>query len=87
MSTRFGDSNALLEADAIQIALNYLHRAGEIDDFTETCRFLSDHVQQMLRQGQRSRLVLSNRAIAAFQRYRTSRTIEQSLARDRAHLC
>jgi hypothetical protein len=73
MSTRFsnnspgfGDGSALLAANAIQIALNFLERAGEIDDYTE-------------RHGQRNRLVLANRAIAAFQRYRTARTIEQWL--------
>jgi hypothetical protein len=86
MSTRFsnnspgfGDGSALLAANAIQIALNFLERAGEIDDYTETCQFLADKIETMIRHGQRNRLVLANRAIAAFQRYRTARTIEQSL--------
>lgn len=79
-STGFGDGTALLAASAIQIALNFLERAGEIDDYSETCQFLADKIETMMRRGQRNRLVLANRAIAAFQRYRTTRTIEQSLA-------
>jgi hypothetical protein len=78
-SADFGDGVALLMASAIQIALNYLQRSGEIDDYTETCEFLADKVTAMIRQGQRNRLVLANRAITAFQRYRTARTIEPSL--------
>jgi len=79
-STDFGDGASPLMANAIQIALNYLRRSGEIDDYTETCEFLADKVEAMMRQGQRNRLVLANRAIAAFQNYRTARTIEPSLA-------
>jgi hypothetical protein len=87
MPTRFGNSSAglgdgasLLMANALQIALDYLERAGEIDDETETCQFLAGEIEAMMRRGQRNRLVLANRAIAAFQRYRTARTIEPSLA-------
>jgi hypothetical protein len=86
MSTRisssagFGDGASLLMANAIQIALNYLERAGEIDDYAETCQFLADKIEAMIMQGQCNRLVLANRAIAAFQRYRTARTIEHPLA-------
>jgi hypothetical protein len=87
MSTRFSNHSAdfgggasLLMANAIRIALNYLQRSGEIDDYTETCEFLADKVEAMMRQGQRNRLVLANRAIAAFQNYRTARTIEPPLA-------
>jgi hypothetical protein len=79
-SADFGDGASLLMANAIQIALNYLQRSGEIDDYTEICEFLADKVEAMMRQGQRNRLVLANRAIAAFQNYRTARTIEPPLA-------
>jgi hypothetical protein len=34
----------------------------------------------MIRQGQRNKLLLANRAITAFQRYRSARAIELSLA-------
>jgi hypothetical protein len=80
MPTQFRDGSPLVMENAIQIALNFLERSGEIDDYTETCRFVADRVEFMMRQGQRNRLVLANRAIAAFQRYRAARTIEQSMA-------
>jgi hypothetical protein len=79
-STGFGAGTSLLMTNAIEIALNYLERSGEIDDYTETCQYLADNIEMMIRQGQRNRLVLANRAIAAFQRYRTARTVEHSLA-------
>jgi hypothetical protein len=80
MPTHFRDGSPLVMENAIQIALNFLERSGEIDDYTEACRFVADRVEFMMRQGQRNRLVLANRAIAAFQRYRAARTIEQSMA-------
>jgi hypothetical protein len=79
-SADFGDTASLVMANAMQIALNYLQRSGEIDDYAETCEFLADKVESMMRQGQRNRLILANRAITAFQNYRTARTIEPPLA-------
>ena len=68
----------LLE-EAVLIAANFLDRTGEIDDRVETGEFLVSKIQFMISQGQRNRLLLANRAIAAWQRYRRSRTIELSL--------
>ena len=80
MSAWFRDDRAsLLMEGAIQIALNYLERSGEIDDYTETCQFLVDRLEFMIRQGQRNKLALANRAITAYQRYRSARTIELPL--------
>jgi len=73
------DAPPFLLEGAVQIALNYLERAGEIDDYTETCQFLVNKVEFMIRQGQRNRILLANRAISHFQRYRRARTIELSL--------
>ena len=78
MSTWFRDDNVLLES-AAQIAWDFLRRAGEIDDPAEASQFLADKIGFMIGQGQRNKLVLSNRAISAFQRYRQARTIEISL--------
>jgi hypothetical protein len=72
-------TSPLLLENAIQIALNYFERAGEIDDYAETRKFLIDHVQFMIRQGQRNKLILANRAISAYEQHRRSRTIELSL--------
>ena len=74
------DVPPLLAEDAIQIALNYLERSGEIDDYMETCDFLIARICSMIRQGQHNRLWLANRAITAFQQYRANRTIEPSRA-------
>ena len=73
------DAPALLMESAVEIAIDFLQRTGEIDDYDETCQFLVDKVAFMIAQGQRNRLLLANRAISAFQRYRRARTIELSL--------
>jgi len=65
--------------DSIRVAIDFLDRSGEIDDFDETFQFLVDQVGFMIAQGQRNKLLLANRAISAFQRYRRVRTIELSL--------
>jgi type IV secretory pathway TrbF-like protein len=61
----------LLE-ESFQIAWEYLERTGELGDGAAASRFLSDTIETMIRQGQRSRLVLSNRAISAYLRFRSS---------------
>ena len=61
----------LLE-DSFQIAWEYLERTGELGDDAAASRFLSDTIEIMIRCGQRNRLALSNRAISAYQRHRSS---------------
>jgi hypothetical protein len=61
----------LLE-ESFQIAWEYLKRTGELGDGAAASRFLSDTIEITIRQGQGSRLVLSNRAISAFLRFRSS---------------
>jgi hypothetical protein len=61
----------LLE-DSFQIAWEYLERSGEPGDGASASRFLSDVIETMIRRGQRSRLALSNRAIIAYLRSRSS---------------
>ena len=73
------DANPQLLMEAKQIAENFLERSGEIDDAWEASQFLTRKIEQMIGQGQRNRLALSNRAIAAFQDYRRARTIEVAL--------
>lgn len=60
----------LLMEHSIQIAWDYLERTGDIDDGAFTSRFLKDVVETMIRHGERRRLLLSNRAITAYQRRR-----------------
>jgi hypothetical protein len=80
MSAWFRDdgSPSLLD-ESVKIAIDFLDRTGEIDDLGETCQFLVNKVSFMIAQGQRNRLLLANRAIAAYQRYRKARTVELSL--------
>jgi hypothetical protein len=61
----------LLE-DSFQIAWEYLECTGELGDAAAASRFLSDTIETMIHRGQRSRLALSNRAISAYQRHRSS---------------
>lgn len=59
---------SLLLEESVQIAWNYLQRSGEIEDPWEANKFLNDVVVAMIRRGTTSRLLLSNRAIAAYQK-------------------
>jgi len=54
------------------MAWEYLDRTGELGDGVAASRFLSDTIETMIRRGQRSRLALSNGAISAYQRHRSS---------------
>lgn len=79
MSVWFNHAPPLLREESVKIAVDYLDRAGEIDDISETREFLINKVEFMMAQGERSRLLLSNRAIAAYRSYRRARTVELSL--------
>jgi hypothetical protein len=59
---------------SFRIAWEYLDRTEDIGDGAVASRFLSDTIETMIRDGQRSRLALSNRAIAAYHRFRIART-------------
>jgi hypothetical protein len=59
--------------DSIQIAWDYLERTGELEEPEIASKFLLDSVELMIRQGVRSRLVLSNRAITAYLRFKQAR--------------
>ena len=58
---------------SVQIAWDYLERTGELDDPEIASKVLLDAVESMIRQGVRSRLLLSNRAITAYQRFKQER--------------
>ena len=63
----------VLFENSIQIAWDYLERTGEIDDAFVASRFLSDTIGIMIRRGERRRLLLSNKAITAYQRFKQER--------------
>jgi hypothetical protein len=59
--------------NSIEIALDYLERTGELEDPEVASKVLLETVKLMIRQGVRSRLLLSNRAITAYQRFKERR--------------
>jgi hypothetical protein len=79
MSVWFSNAPPLLLDESVKIAVDFLDRTGEIDDAGETSQFLVNKVSFMIAQGERNRLLLANRAIAAYQRYRKTRTVELPL--------
>ena len=80
VSAWFSEAPPRLLEETVTIAIDFLDRAGEIDDPGEARQFLVTKVRFMIAQGQRNRLLLANRAIAAYQRYRKARIVEASLA-------
>ena len=60
----------LLIDSSIEIAWDYLNRTGELGDAIVAGRFLSDTIELMVRRGERRRLMLANKAIAAYQQFR-----------------
>lgn len=70
--------SAVLMEEAIQIAWDYLERTGEVDDPEVCSQILLYNVETMLRQGVRSRLLLSNRAIRQYMEYKVSRDLREA---------
>ena len=56
---------------AIEIAWDYLERTGQIADPEFTSRFLLDTIERLVRNGERRRLWLSNRAITSYEQLRS----------------
>ena len=57
--------------DSFQIAWNYLEATGELGDPDTAANHLLDTIETMVRRGERRRLLLSNMAIASYQRFRS----------------
>jgi hypothetical protein len=57
-------------ANYFQIAWDYLEAAGELGNPERTANHLLDTIEAMIRRGERRPLLLSNRAIASYQRFR-----------------
>ena len=70
----------LLIESSIEIAWDYLNRIGELGDAMVAGRFLSDTIELMVHRGERRRLMLANKAIAAYQQFRRQQSIPQVLA-------
>jgi hypothetical protein len=70
----------LLIDSSIEIAWDYLNRTGELGDAMVAGRFLSDTIELMVRRGERRRLMLANKAIAAYQQFRRQQSVPSVLA-------
>jgi hypothetical protein len=60
----------ILVESSIQVAWDYLEGAGELGEPKFTSRFLLDTIESMVRCGERRQLMLSNKAIDAYRRFR-----------------
>jgi hypothetical protein len=63
------NSSQLLE-EAVTIAWVYLQRTGDLGDGNAAAVYLTNKIETMIRQGQRNRMFLANKAII---KYRDSR--------------
>jgi hypothetical protein len=59
-----------LVENSFQIAWDYLEATGELGNPDTAARHLLDTIEAMVRQNERRRLLLSNKAIAFYQRFR-----------------
>ena len=57
----------LLMENSLLIAWDYLERSGELGEPQAAGKFLMETVEVMIRKGERRKLLLVNRAIAAYQ--------------------
>lgn len=60
----------ILMENSMMIAWDYLERTGELGDPDVASRVLADTIEGLLRNGERRKLMLSNKAIDAYKRYR-----------------
>jgi hypothetical protein len=57
----------ILIENSIEIAWNYLERAGELGDAAVASRMLLQSIETMVFRGERRRLMLANKAISEYQ--------------------
>ena len=60
----------ILVENSIQIAWDYLERSGELGDPEVASRVLLDAIEMMVLRGERRKLLLSNKAIDAYKRFK-----------------
>jgi hypothetical protein len=73
--------NPLLKEESVQIARDFLQRSGEIEDVHAAELLLTDTVEFLMQHGISNRLLLSNLAITAYQRFRQQKIIDVPEAR------
>jgi hypothetical protein len=66
---------SILMENSLLIAWDYLERSGELGDPDDASRVLLDSIEDMIRKGELRKLMLSNKAIDAYRRYRADRNL------------
>ncbi|WP_051334365.1 hypothetical protein [Bradyrhizobium sp. Ai1a-2] len=67
---------SILIEDSVQIAWDFLERTGELEDAVVASRFLVDDIELMVLRGERRRLLLSNKAIDDYRRFKHKRAMQ-----------
>lgn len=67
---------SILVENSIQIAWDYLERTGELGNPGVASRVLSDTIELLVRRGERRKIMLANRAIDAYKRFRVERQLD-----------
>jgi hypothetical protein len=65
----------LLMENSIQIAWDYLEGTDELGDPEVAARFLTDAVEILIKRGETRKLMLANRAIDAYKRFKAERLL------------
>jgi hypothetical protein len=65
----------ILVENALQIAWDYLERSGELGEPHEASVLLLKFISEMVRKGERRRLMLTNKAISEYQRHMAERLV------------
>ncbi|MBR1122961.1 hypothetical protein JQ628_15650 [Bradyrhizobium lablabi] len=65
----------ILMESSMMIAWDYLERTGELGDPDIASRVLMDSIEGLVRKGERRKLMLSNKAIDAYKRYRADHAL------------
>jgi hypothetical protein len=68
-----GETTPSIFANSFQIAWDYLEATGELGNPDRAAQHLLDTIETMIRCGERRQLLLANRAIAAYQRFRAEK--------------
>lgn len=66
----------MLVESSVQIAWDYLERTGELGNPEVASQVLLETVETMIMHGERRKLLLSNKAIDAYKRFRAERQLE-----------
>ena len=65
----------ILIQNSLNIAWNFLLRSGEITDPEEVSHFLLETINDLVLKGERRRLMLSNKAISEYRKFKARKKV------------